>query len=161
MAQPERRAAANTARSSLVSTPACATASSAGRQHGPGAEAPGARALQALGVDVLEAGFPAASPGDYEAWRRSPAISKVRPCRSRPANARTSTRDRGAPAAGRKRCHVFLATSPIHREFKLGLTTGGGAPGGGGDPARAGKLDEVEYSAEDAARTEPTSSARW
>src|SRR5580658_3671783 len=80
-----------------------------------------ARALTALGVDVIEAGFPIASPGDFESVQaiarevRGPVICGLARCN--PADI-----DRAADAvkdAARPRIHVFLATSAIHREFKL------------------------------------------
>src|SRR5713226_2839873 len=117
-----------------------------------------ARALQALGVDVLEAGFPAASPGDSEAVG-AVARQIEGPIVCALARANREDIDRVTEAlrpAGRKRCHVFLATSPIHREFKLGFGTA--------EVVRRAveairyareSFDDVEYSAEDAARTEP------
>ncbi len=117
-----------------------------------------ARALQALGVDVLEAGFPAASPGDYEAVG-AVARQIEGPIVCALARANREDIDRVTESlrpAGRKRCHVFLATSPIHREFKLGFGTA--------EVVRRAveairyareSFDDVEYSAEDAARTEP------
>src|SRR5881296_3990917 len=80
-----------------------------------------AEALADLGVDVIEAGFPIASPGDFESVReiartvRGPVIAGLARCN--PADI-----DRAADAvqdAARPRIHVFLATSAIHREFKL------------------------------------------
>src|SRR5215213_5287113 len=80
-----------------------------------------ARALADLGVDVIEAGFPIASPGDFESVReiartvQGPVICGLARCN--PADI-----DRAAEAikdAARPRIHVFLATSAIHREFKL------------------------------------------
>src|SRR5919109_2977027 len=117
-----------------------------------------ARALQELGVDVLEAGFPAASPGDFEAVAaiarqiEGPVICAL-------ARAHREDIDRVAQAlrsAPRRRCHVFLATSPIHREFKLGLSPSE-VVRRAVDGVRYAResFDDVEYSAEDAARTEP------
>src|SRR5512136_2463504 len=80
-----------------------------------------AQALVELGVDVIEAGFPIASPGDFEAVReiarnvRGSVICGLARCRE-------ADIDRAGEAlrhADRRRLHVFLATSPIHREFKL------------------------------------------
>jgi 2-isopropylmalate synthase len=116
-----------------------------------------ARALAALGVDVIELGFPVASPGDFEAVRaiarqvEGPVMAALARC-SRPDIDRAVA---ALEAAARKRVHVFLATSPIHREHKLKM-----APEevvrlavGGIEYARS-KCDDVEFSAEDAARTE-------
>src|ERR671916_2220169 len=83
-----------------------------------------AHALKELGVDVIEAGFPIASPGDFESVREiarrveGPVIAGLARCN--PADI-----DRAAEAlkdAPRSRIHVFLATSAIHREFKLRMT---------------------------------------
>jgi len=117
-----------------------------------------ARVLRGLGVDVLEAGFPAASPGDFEAVAavarqvEGPTICAL-------ARAHRDDIDRVTEAlrpAQRRRAHVFLATSPIHREFKLGLSTAEVVKRAV-DAIRYAResFDDVEYSAEDAARTEP------
>src|SRR5580698_374862 len=83
-----------------------------------------ARALSELGVDVIEAGFPIASPGDFESVQaiaraiQGPTICGLARCNSIDI-------DRAADAvkdAARPRIHVFLATSAIHREFKLRMT---------------------------------------
>jgi 2-isopropylmalate synthase len=116
-------------------------------------------ALERLGVDVIEAGFPVSSPGDFEGVRAVGAAV------SRPtvaALARTHADDLDAAvealaaARGRTRLHVFLATSPIHMERKLGLE-----PPEVVERARfavayvAERVDEVEFSCEDATRSEP------
>ena len=87
-----------------------------------------AQALVDLGVDVIEAGFPIASPGDFEAVRE---IARHDPRRRRSAawpaaTTRTSTAP-GKPSSSARqpRIHVFLATSAIHREFKLQDGQGG------------------------------------
>ena len=80
-----------------------------------------ARALRNLGVDIIEGGFPIASPGDFEAVR---AIAREVEGSTIAGLARCNKKDidrawealRDAPRA---RIHVFLATSAIHREFKL------------------------------------------
>src|SRR3989442_15170671 len=80
-----------------------------------------AHALHDLGVDVIEAGFPIASPGDFEAVQaiarqvEGPTICGLARCHA-------DDIDRAGQAladAPRPRIHVFLATSAIHREFKL------------------------------------------
>jgi 2-isopropylmalate synthase len=117
-----------------------------------------ARALQRLRVDVIEAGFPAASPGDFEAVR---AVARDLDGPTVCALARAEKRDidqveMALRDARKRRCHVFLATSPLHREHKLRLSRE--------EVARCAEqavryarefFDDVEYSAEDAARTEP------
>ena len=84
-----------------------------------------AEQLARLGVDVIEAGFPIASQGDFEAVE---AIAKARDgARSSPGcrapRSRTST-GRGRPCAtpSKPRIHVFIATSPIHMKKKLRMT---------------------------------------
>src|ERR1051326_7622851 len=80
-----------------------------------------AQALVDLGVDIIEAGFPIASPGDFEAVRqiatniRGSTICGLARCNDADID-RAWEALKGAPAA---RIHVFLATSAIHREFKL------------------------------------------
>ena len=81
-----------------------------------------AQALVELGVDVIEAGFPIASPGDFEAVRADRPVAPRRPRFAGWPAAATEDIDRAWEAvrhAQRPRIHVFLATSAIHREFKL------------------------------------------
>jgi 2-isopropylmalate synthase len=116
-----------------------------------------AHALKDLGVDVIEAGFPIASIGDFEAVQQiarevqGPIICGLARCN--PADI-----DRVAEAvrdAARPRIHVFLATSAIHREFKLRMTTADIIARAVDGVTRAkGYCDDVEFSPEDAARTE-------
>lgn len=114
--------------------------------------------LEELGVDAIEAGFPIASPGDEEAVR---AVARQTRRTRVAALARAAQGDidaalRALEPAARPRVHVFLATSDLHLEAKLRMT-------------RAEALDlifamvryarerapEVEFSAEDASRTDP------
>jgi len=117
-----------------------------------------ARALQDLNVDVIEAGFPAASPGDFEAVA---AVAREVDGPTVCALARAEKRDidqveAALRGARRRRCHVFLATSPLHREHKLHLSREEVARRAEQGVAYARQFfDDVEYSAEDAARTEP------
>ncbi len=116
-----------------------------------------ARALADLGVDVIEAGFPIASPGDFESVRaiarqvQGPIIAGLARCN--PADI-----DRAAEAvkdAPRPRIHVFLATSAIHREFKLKMTREEIVRRAVEGVKRAREhVADVEFSPEDAARTE-------
>jgi 2-isopropylmalate synthase len=121
-----------------------------------------AEALTDLGIDVMEAGFPIASPGDYESVKAiadsigqrddTPVICGL---------ARTGREDilRAADAvksAKRKRIHIFLSTSPLHMKYKLRM-----------EPDEVLELavnsvtlarnfvDDVEWSAEDGTRTDP------
>ncbi len=116
-----------------------------------------ARALRDLGVDVIEAGFAAASPGDLEAIQavsrevEGPSIASLARCTRGDIDAAW----KGLQDAPRRRCHVFLATSPIHRDFKLKLAKDEiiRRAVDGVKLARE-RFDDVEFSTEDAARTE-------
>jgi 2-isopropylmalate synthase len=116
-----------------------------------------AHALAELGVDVIEAGFPIASPGDFEAVQavarqvRGPIICGLARCNPDDIDrAWEALRD-----AGRPRIHVFLATSAIHREFKLKMAKEEIVRRAVEGVRRArGYCADVEFSPEDAARTE-------
>ncbi|HYA17934.1 MAG TPA: 2-isopropylmalate synthase [Bryobacteraceae bacterium] len=111
-----------------------------------------------LGVDILEAGFPIASQGDFEAVD---AVSREYPWVQVAALARTTRLDieRAAKAlekARRPRIHTFIATSDIHLKYKLKKTQQEVLE----DAVAAVELartyvDDVEFSAEDGARTSP------
>jgi len=117
-----------------------------------------AEALAELGVDVIEAGFPIASPGDFEAVRavaeaiRGPVICGL---------ARSGREDilRAAEAvkkAARPRIHSFLSTSPLHMKYKLRMEPEAVLEAVAGSVALARRFtDDVEWSAEDGSRTEP------
>src|SRR5262245_45741899 len=83
-----------------------------------------ARALDALGVDIIEAGFPIASPADSEATRqvarevRRPVIAAL--ARTRPADIDEAAR--ALEPAERRRIHTFLATSDLHLERMVRIT---------------------------------------
>jgi len=122
-----------------------------------------AEQLERLGVDVIEAGFAISSPGDFEGVRE---VARVVRHATVAALARTRKEDVDAAAealagARRSRLHVFIATSPLHMERKLGLE-----PDEVVEQARwavgyaAGLADEVEFSAEDATRSQPDFLAR-
>jgi 2-isopropylmalate synthase len=115
-------------------------------------------ALRDLGVDIIELGFPAASPGDFE------AVSTVAGQIDGPtlcALARANREDIGRAyealrPASRRRLHVFLATSPLHREFKLKMSREEVVRRAAEAIHHAReRFDDVQFSAEDAARTEP------
>ncbi|MDR2032385.1 MAG: 2-isopropylmalate synthase [Azoarcus sp.] len=116
-----------------------------------------ARQLERMRVDVIEAGFPAASLGDFEAVRAiAGAIRESTVCGLSRASENDIARagEAVAPAA-KKRIHTFIATSPIHMEKKLRMS-----------PAQVIEqavkaigwarehTDDVEFSAEDAGRSE-------
>ncbi len=117
-----------------------------------------ALALERLGVDVIEAGFPAASPGE-RAGVRSVAEAVRGPVVAAMARANERDIDIAAEAvapAGRSRVHIVLATSPIHRERKLRLTRSQVVELAGRVLRHAGPMfDEIEFCCEDASRTEP------
>jgi 2-isopropylmalate synthase len=117
-----------------------------------------ANALVELGVDVIEAGFPVASPGDFEAVKTIAERfgDRARICAL--ARCRDEDIDRaGESLAGAavKRIHVFLATSSIHRQFKLKMDKPTILERAVAGVRRARTfVDDVEFSPEDAARTE-------
>jgi 2-isopropylmalate synthase len=116
-----------------------------------------ARALDALGVDIIEAGFPIASPADSEATRQVAAELK-RPVIAALARCRQQDIEEAARAlepAGRKRIHTFLATSDLHIEKKLRTTRESCLEQIVDGVRRARNFtDDVEFSAEDATRSD-------
>ena len=124
-----------------------------------------ARALSRLGVDVIEAGFPAASPDDLEAVRRI-AIEVGKPVDgTRPpiicGLARATRNDiekawEAVRHAARPRIHTFLATSEIHMQFKLKMTREQVIQRTREMVAYTRSLcEDVEFSPEDAGRSDP------
>jgi 2-isopropylmalate synthase len=117
-----------------------------------------AQALEALGVDILEAGFPQASLDDFAAVAE---IARTLKTTTVCALARCQAGDidsaaRALEAAQRARIHVFLSTSPLHREHKLGMSKAQVVDAAVAAVERARALcHEVEFSAEDALRSEP------
>ena len=116
-----------------------------------------ARQLERLGVDIIEAGFPIASEGDFDAVRavaaeiRSPRIAAL-------ARARTEDIERAWEAlcgAARPLLHVFLATSEIHLTYKLKMSHEQ-CLRQSVEAVRHAKsyCDDIEFSAEDATRTD-------
>ena len=117
-----------------------------------------ARQLEDLGVDVIEAGFPSSSPGDFEAV--SAIAREVTKCQvAALARAVPEDIDRAWEAvkhAVNPRIHIFLATSPLHMEFKLRRSPEAVLRQIGEAVAMAGQFtDNVQFSAEDAARSDP------
>jgi 2-isopropylmalate synthase len=116
-----------------------------------------ARALRDLRVDIIEAGFPIASPGDFDAVQaiareiEGPIICGLARCNADDIDrAWDALRDAAKP-----RIHVFLATSSIHREFKLKMAKEEIIRRAVEGVRRAKDLcDDIEFSPEDAARTE-------
>ena len=115
-----------------------------------------ARALSELGVDVMEAGFPIASQGDFEAVE---SVAREHVDIRVAALARCSTGDieiaaRALEKAQRPRIHTFIATSPIHLKHKLKKTEDEALEAAVKAIELARKyVDDVEFSAEDATRT--------
>ncbi|OSI25384.1 2-isopropylmalate synthase [Neisseria dumasiana] len=116
-----------------------------------------ARQLERLGVDVIEAGFAAASPGDFEAVNEiAKSLSRATVC----SLARAVERDIRAAGeaiqpAQKRRIHTFIATSPIHMEHKLKMKPKQVIEAA----VKAVKIakeytDDVEFSCEDALRSE-------
>jgi 2-isopropylmalate synthase len=116
-----------------------------------------AQQLERLGVDVIEAGFPIASDGDFEAVQRI-AASVRRPIIAGLARACTGDVDRAWQAlqgAARPRIHVFLATSDIHLKYKLRITREQCLEQARDAVRHAKSLcADVEFSPEDATRTD-------
>lgn len=117
-----------------------------------------AEALVELGVDVIEAGFPIASPGDFEAVQAIARKYGDRAVICGLARCRKEDIERAGAAlvdAQQKRIHVFLATSSIHRQFKLKMAKEEIVKATIEHVKLAREFtDNVEFSPEDAARTE-------
>jgi len=118
-----------------------------------------ARQLARLKVDVIEAGFPVISDGDFNSVQtiareiKGPIICGLARCVPADIDAAGKA---VKPAGARGRIHVFLATSKIHREFKLGKAQNEILRLAIEGVKRAKSLvDDVEFSPEDASRTEP------
>jgi 2-isopropylmalate synthase len=116
-----------------------------------------ARALSELNVDIIEAGFPAASPGDFESVKAiaeenlGPVICGLARCN--PADIEKV--HAAVKGADKHRIHVFVATSAIHREHKLKMAKEEIIKSAVGAIKMARELcDDVEFSPEDASRTE-------
>ncbi|MCI0542971.1 MAG: 2-isopropylmalate synthase [Actinobacteria bacterium] len=116
-----------------------------------------AHQLARLGVDVIEAGFPVSSPGDFEAVRRI-AAEVHGPVIAALARAEEDDIDRAWQAlapAERSRIHIFLATSSIHMEHKLRMSPEEVLTAVKRSVGRAAEYTAVEYSPEDATRSDP------
>jgi 2-isopropylmalate synthase len=116
-----------------------------------------ARALDALGADIIEAGFPIASPADAEAVSqvarevRRPVIAALARCRTQDIEEAAKAL---APAA-RKRIHTFIATSDLHLTRKLHITREACLEAAISAVRLARRhTDDVEFSAEDATRSD-------
>src|SRR5882762_1679919 len=119
-----------------------------------------ARQLEHLGVDVIEAGFAASSAGDFDAVRRVAEVVS-RPIVLSLARTREQDVDRAIRAvehAKRPGIHIFIATSDIHLKHKLMMSRAEVIDAAVWAISRAKRyLDYVEFSAEDASRSDPDS----
>ena len=114
--------------------------------------------LERLGVDIIEAGFAASSPGDFEGVRAVAAAAKqvtvASLCRASDTDIDAATA--ALAEAPRSRIHIFLATSALHMEKKLRLTPDEVVAHATSSVTRAcASVDEVEFSCEDATRSDP------
>jgi 2-isopropylmalate synthase len=116
-----------------------------------------AETLAELGVDVLEAGFPAASPGDFEAVNRiaqsikGPVICGL----ARSGVADITRAGEAIRPAERKRIHTFISTSPLHMKYKLRMEPEAVLEAVTASVTLARNFsDDVEWSAEDGTRTD-------
>jgi 2-isopropylmalate synthase len=117
-----------------------------------------AHQLAALGVDVLEAGFAIASQGDSDSIRmiarevRGPRIASLARCKREDIEAAA----RSIEQAEKARIHTFLASSDLHLEAKLKITRAEALDQAANSVRLARTFaDDVEFSAEDATRTDP------
>ena len=117
-----------------------------------------AHALEALGVDVIEAGFAIASPGDFAAIRsvcqavRGPRIASLARARKDDIEAAAKS----VETADRARIHVFLASSDIHLDHKLRISRAEALEQADATVRQARSyVDDVEFSPEDASRSDP------
>ena len=116
-----------------------------------------AKGLVRLGIDVIEAGFPAASPGDFEAVQTiAREVKGATICALARANEKDVQKAIDAlKDAERSRLHVFIAISELHMEYKLKMTRQEVLDKVKSVLAYAkGKVDEIEFSGEDAARSD-------
>jgi 2-isopropylmalate synthase len=117
-----------------------------------------ARQLARLGVDIIEAGFPISSPGDFEAVR---AVAHEVKGVTVAGLARTNFEDidrawEAVRHAEQARIHTFIATSDVHMKYKLRMNREQVLEAAVAGVKRAkGYTSDVEFSAEDASRTEP------
>lgn len=129
-----------------------------GFSMGPDDKVRMARVLADMKVDVVEAGFAAASPGDEECVRRvvgeveGPVFCSL----ARSNEADIDAAYRALSGTGERRIHIFLGTSPIHRSAKLKMSRAEVLAAAERSVAYARtRFEDVEFSPEDAIRTEP------
>jgi len=113
--------------------------------------------LERLGVDVVEAGFAAASPGDFDAISQiAKQCSKITVCSlARAVEKDIEAAGKAIEAAKFRRIHTFIATSPIHMEFKLKMKPDEVIKRAVAAVSQARSfVDDVEFSCEDATRSD-------
>jgi 2-isopropylmalate synthase len=116
-----------------------------------------AHVLDDMGVDIIEAGFPISSNGDFEAVSEiAKVVKRAVVCGlSRSSFADIDRAGEAVKHAVRPRIHTFISTSPVHRKWKLNMDAEQVIAAVGASVARARNYtDNVEWSAEDATRTE-------
>ncbi|ACT58180.1 2-isopropylmalate synthase [Hirschia baltica] len=116
-----------------------------------------AELLESMGVDIIEAGFPAASSGDFECVsevaRRSSSIIVAGLSRAVPRDVERC--GEAVRKAERPRIHTFISTSPVHMKHKLKMGENAVLEAVGRSVAQArGYVEDVEWSPEDATRTD-------
>ncbi len=116
-----------------------------------------ARQLERLNVDVIEAGFAASSPGDFESVQRvaqavtTPVVLSLSRTREQDVDQALTSVDKSA----RPGIHIFIATSDIHLKYKLNMTREDVLDAATWAVTRAREhLDYIEFSAEDASRSD-------
>src|SRR4051812_35344333 len=117
-----------------------------------------AELLDEMGVDVIEAGFAIASPGDFKAVQEiSKIVKRASVCSLSRAGFKDVDRAGEAlKGAHRPRIHTFISTSPVHMKHKLNMGENAVLEAVGASVTRARNFtSEVEWSAEDATRTVP------
>ncbi|MED5436908.1 MAG: 2-isopropylmalate synthase [Pseudomonadota bacterium] len=110
-----------------------------------------------MGIDIIEAGFPIASNGDFEAVREvSKIVKNVQVCGlSRAGQKDIDRAGEALKLAKNPRIHTFISTSPVHMEYKLQMTEAEVLDAINFSVSRARNLvDDVQWSAEDATRTD-------
>jgi len=118
-----------------------------------------ARQLEKLGIDVIEAGFPSASEGDFESvYKVGQEIQSSQVCglaRTRPSDIEQALK--ALEPAKKPLLHIFIATSDLHLEYKLKMTREQVIESAVKAIEFAKKyIDNIEFSCEDASRSEPS-----
>ncbi|MCL2181167.1 MAG: 2-isopropylmalate synthase [Treponema sp.] len=117
-----------------------------------------AKRLEKLGVDIIEAGFPASSSADFDSVKAVSAAVKdsVTACLCRCIEKDIDAGREALAAAVRPRIHIFLAASPVHMEYKLKMTKEQVLNQAVESVKYAKKFcGDIEFSAEDAFRSDP------